>query len=166
MNAKEMQSAIESLISGLGGVNMALDQLRAVNNEQTLENTRITEICTIQRVTMGDMIVSMEKLSRENVELMQSVQDLEAHRAMVDVQLEDLSAKVNGRNKSAATKRNMTEADAHRVMIGDLKELAHKDAAEQIGLTYAQVYSCRGEFTFKDVHKELRETGWKNPWAK
>lgn len=80
--------------------------------------------------------------------------------------LEDITAKVEGRNKSAAVKRNMTDADAERVLTGDLKELAHKEAAEQIGLTYAQVYSCRLEFTFKHVHKSLREMQWKNPWSK
>jgi hypothetical protein len=80
--------------------------------------------------------------------------------------LEEIVAKVEGRNKSAAVKRNMTDADALRVLTGDLRELAHKETAEQIGLTYAQVYSCRLEFTFKHVHKALRDTEWKNPWSK
>lgn len=80
--------------------------------------------------------------------------------------LDNLTAKVDGRNRSAATKRNMTDADALRVLSGDLKDMNHKDAAEVIGLTYAQVYSARGEFTFKHVHKVLREEKWVNPWAK
>lgn len=83
-------------------------------------------------------------------------------------QIEELNTLVRARNSSAPTKRNMTDDDAMRVMVGDLKEMAHKDAAEKIGLTYAQVYSCRCEFTFKHVHKDLRDSleGWKNPWAK
>lgn len=79
---------------------------------------------------------------------------------------DELEPLVKGRNKSAAVKRNMTDTDATRVLTGDLKDMSHKDAAEVIGLTYAQVYSCRLEFTFKHVHKELRDAEWKNPWSK
>lgn len=85
--------------------------------------------------------------------------------------IDKLETLVLARNASAATKRNMTDEDALTVLTGDLKGLSHKDAAEKIGLTYAQVYSCRLEFTFKHVHKNLRDNGvnnqpWKNPWAK
>lgn len=82
--------------------------------------------------------------------------------------IEKLETLVLARNASAATKRNMTDEDALRVLTGDLRETSHKEAAEKIGLTYAQVYSCRLEFTFKHVHKDLRDNvkGWKNVWAK
>lgn len=82
--------------------------------------------------------------------------------------IETLEKLVLARNASAPTKRNMTDEDALRVLTGDLKDLSHKDAAEKAGLTYAQVYSCRLEFTFKHVHKDLRDNveGWKNAWAK
>jgi hypothetical protein len=85
--------------------------------------------------------------------------------------LAQLETLVLARNASAATKRNMTDEDALRVLTGDLKDMAHKDAAEKAGLTYAQVYSCRLEFTFKHVHKTLRdgstpEAPWKNVWVK
>jgi hypothetical protein len=82
------------------------------------------------------------------------------------LEIERLTALVAGRNKSAPLKRNMVDADALRVLTGDLKDQDHKDAAEIIGLTYAQVYSCRLEFTFKHVHKALKNDKWKNPWAK
>ena len=80
--------------------------------------------------------------------------------------LEDVAAKVEGRNKSAAVKRNMTDLDALEVLTGKYKDLGHKEAAEQIGLTYAQVYSCRLCFTFKHVHHKLEKDAWKNPWSK
>jgi hypothetical protein len=82
--------------------------------------------------------------------------------------IETMEKFVLARNISAAMKRNMVDEDAMRVLTGDVKDLSHKDAAETIGLTYAQVYSCRLEFTFKHVHKHLRDNveGWKNPWAK
>lgn len=78
----------------------------------------------------------------------------------------ELEALVRGRNRSAPVKRNMTDADAVECLTGRAKDLDHKAAGEDLGLTYAQVYSCRLEYTFKHVHKQLRETGWKNPWNK
>ncbi len=43
----------------------------------------------------------------------------------------------------------MTEADAKRVISGDLKDMKHGKAAEALGLSYGQVYSARKGFTFK-----------------
>ena len=81
--------------------------------------------------------------------------------------VDELDVLVKGRNKSAAVKRNMTDADALSVLTGDHKDEPHKIAAEKIGLTYAQVYSCRMEYTFKHVHHELRKNPeWKSPWKK
>lgn len=93
--------------------------------------------------------------------------ELEALRASgIAATVERLCSLVEGRNKSAPTKRNMTDADAEAVMTGPWKGLDHKEAAERIGLTYAQVYSCRLGFTFKHVHKKLRDQGLTVPWAK
>ena len=85
--------------------------------------------------------------------------------------IETMEKLVLARNASAATKRNMTDQDALQVLTGDVKDLSHKDAAEKTGLTYAQVYSCRLGFTFKHVHKALRDAAtadapWINPWTK
>ena len=62
--------------------------------------------------------------------------------------------------------KEMTKDDALRILNGDLKDMKHKDAAEKLGLTYGQIYSCRLEFTFKDVHKTLKNDGYKNIWTK
>jgi hypothetical protein len=62
--------------------------------------------------------------------------------------------------------KEMTKEHALQVLNGDMKDLKHKDAAEKLGLTYGQIYSCRLEFTFKDVHKTLKAEGYKNPWTK
>jgi hypothetical protein len=67
-------------------------------------------------------------------------------------------------NNTAA--REMTDEDAKRILTGDLKDAKHNAAADTLGLSYGQVYSCRGEYTFKHVHKQLREQGFKNPWVK
>ena len=55
--------------------------------------------------------------------------------------------------------REMTDADARSIMgTGEIATLSHKAAAEKLGLSYAQVYSCRKGFTFKHIHKELETT--------
>lgn len=77
-----------------------------------------------------------------------------------------LRPKVEGRNKSSSEKRDMTDADALACLTGEFRQFNHKNAAAEMGLTYAQIYSCRLEYTFKHVHKELRDKGWKNPWSK
>ena len=58
--------------------------------------------------------------------------------------------------KKPATKyeNSMTEEHAFRVKFGDLKDLKHGKAAEALGLSYGQVFSCRGGYTFKTVTKD------------
>lgn len=77
--------------------------------------------------------------------------------------VEELQAKQQPRNEA---QREMTDEDARKILTGELKDAKHKDAATQLGLSYGQVYSCRLEFTFKHIHKEMREAGIKNPWVK
>lgn len=89
-----------------------------------------------------------------------------ATRVGLLARVSEIETLVRGRNRSAPTKRNMTDSDAERVLRGDVKDLGHKEAGEQIGLTYAQVYSCRMEYTFKHIHKKFRDEGWKNPFVK
>jgi hypothetical protein len=63
--------------------------------------------------------------------------------------------------------REMTDDDAKRIMTGDLADKKHKDAAEALGLSYGQIYSCRLGFTFKHIHKALSTiAGYKNSWMK
>lgn len=62
--------------------------------------------------------------------------------------------------------KEMTDDDARRILTGDLASTKHKDAAEKLGLTYGQVYSCRLEFTFKNIHKEMKDNKQANPWKK
>jgi hypothetical protein len=64
------------------------------------------------------------------------------------------------------SEKEMTDADAHSVLTGECKDLKHNDAAKKLGLSYGQVYSCRGEYTFRHIHKAMKEAGTKNPWKK
>lgn len=98
-----------------------------------------------------------------------------ATRVGLIVRVSEIENLIKGRNRSAPVKRNMTDADALNCLVGEFKALDHKEAGEAMGLTYAQIYSCRLEYTFKHVHQRLRQSGveidgvtgpWKNPWAK
>jgi len=110
---------------------------------QTVETT-ITE--ATRSMTNKEMVVAIISL-----------------QAQVKALEEKLSAAVTVRN---TTEREMTDDDARRILNGDLKDTKHKDAAAQLGLSYGQVYSCRGEYTFKAIHKELAAKGFTNPWKK
>lgn len=72
----------------------------------------------------------------------------------------ELATRVNqapaGRNRGPRSERSMTEEDARKIMLGDLKDASHKEAAAQLGLSYGQVYSARNGFTFKPVYKEMK----------
>lgn len=78
---------------------------------------------------------------------------IEAIETLVE-RIEALEAKVDGikvRDRGPTSTRTMTRHDAWRVMHGDLKGMSHKQAAKETGLSYGQIYSARGEYTFKDV---------------
>jgi len=70
------------------------------------------------------------------------------------------------KSRGTASTREMTDEDAKNVLTGALKDEPHKSAAEKLGLSYGQVYSCRGEYTFKHVLKALKAEGFKNRWVK
>lgn len=68
--------------------------------------------------------------------------------------LEEKLKNVKVRDRGPNSTRTMTEDDARKILLGDLKELKHKEAAEVLGLSYGQIYSARNGFTFKVVYKE------------
>lgn len=55
------------------------------------------------------------------------------------------------RDRGPKSERAMTDDDAKRVKFGDLKDKSHKEAAKVLGLSYGQIYSCRGGYTFNHV---------------
>ena len=90
-------------------------------------------------VAQGDLIADLQK----------RVAELESQRP--------------ARNDS---QKEMTDDDARNILFGECKDLKHNAAASKLGLSYGQVYSCRLEYTFKHIHKEMKEKGIKNQWAK
>lgn len=82
-----------------------------------------------------------------------------AKMAEVVEKLNELIEAVNhmarrSRNRGPESTREMTEEDARRILLGDLKTLTHKEAADKLGLSYGQIYSARKGFTFKHVYNE------------
>jgi len=108
-------------------------------------------------------------MSESTVEAVRSMTNKEMVLAILELQSQVKSLTEALSTKSApqsATSKEMTDEDARSVLTGAHAQSKHKDAAAALGLTYGQVYSCRGEYTFKHIHKELKEAGFKNTWAK
>lgn len=62
----------------------------------------------------------------------------------------------NADRRGPKSEKEMTDDDARSIMgKGENAALSHKAAAEKLGLSYAQVYSCRKGFTFKHIAKEI-----------
>lgn len=100
-----------------------------------------------------------------------SVAELTAKVIELEAKLNELQAKIvvleTPKTTSNASQREMTDDDAKRILNGDLANLKHKEAAEKLGLSYGQIYSCRLGFTFKHIHKELSQVAnYKNAWMK
>lgn len=88
--------------------------------------------------------------------------DPKAKLPEVIAKLNEIIARMNedqpkARDRGPESTREMTEDDARKVLLGDLKDKSHKEAANELGLSYGQVYSSRKGFTFKAVYKEWRD---------
>jgi hypothetical protein len=71
--------------------------------------------------------------------------------------LEEKVASIKVRDRGPKSERAMTDEDAYRVKFGDLKGKSHKEAAAELGLSYGQVYSARGGYTFTYVVEAKEE---------
>lgn len=61
------------------------------------------------------------------------------------------------KGRGPSSTRSMTEADAERIMVGDLKDATIKTCLTTLGLSYGQIYSARNGYTFKTQYAK-RET--------
>ena len=103
-----------------------------------------------------------------------ALQTVEGQIALIDLEsklsLKMLAEKINelveaqnavkptaARNRGPESERVMTEDDARRILLGDLKDATHTVAATELGLSYGQIYSARKGFTFKPVYQEWRK---------
>ncbi len=86
-------------------------------------------------------------------ELIQLVEQLSARVAKLEEQLNNAKE----RDRGPKSQGEMTDEHAYRVKFGDLKDTKHKAAAEQLGLSYGQIFSCRGGYTFKHVKADWKD---------
>ena len=105
-----------------------------------------------------------------NSEIAEIIKNVELIKLDENAKLKDVIAKLNEvievlnttktakvRDRGPDSERDMTEDDARRILLGDMKDVAHKKAAEELGLSYGQIYSARKGFTFKGIYKEWRD---------
>lgn len=106
----------------------------------------------------------------ENTEIVKIIESIEIAKLDDSAKLKDIIIKINEiiertnsqktmktRDRGPDSQREMTEDDSRRILLGDLKDKSHKSAAEELGLSYGQVYSARKGFTFKGIYKEWRD---------
>ena len=92
-----------------------------------------------------------------------SMKDLQAQieelKSMVIAQgemIEELKSQGQGsRDRGPKSEGEMTEEHAIRVMLSDLREKSHKEAALELKLSYGQIYSARKGYTFKKIYQRM-----------
>ena len=84
-----------------------------------------------------------------------TIAGLEEMIVELTARVEELEKATHGRDRGPKSEKAMTEEDARRVILGDLKGKSHKECAEILKLSYGQIYSARGGYTFKKVSDEL-----------
>jgi len=99
------------------------------------------------------------------VEAVRSMTNKEMIIAIIELQAQVKELQSKAQPATKVEGKEMTDEDARRILTGDLASKKHKDAASELGLSYGQIYSCRLEFTFKHIHKEMREAGKANPFT-
>jgi hypothetical protein len=116
------------------------------------------EIQNIMNTTNTNPEVSTTPSTEVGVpEVTKEIAKLDSHAKMPEIvaKINELVDRANAkRDRGPESTRIMVEADAKRIMLGDLKEASHTKAAEALGLSYGQVYSARKGFTFKTVYKD------------
>lgn len=170
MNMKEMEQLVRTLQDAVMGQGQAIAEMQGVINAQAEAVIKWQETANL----IGDMqevVIDINLRIGQITGWLGCAMDGDPFYPefkALTARVEELGTMIEGRNKSAPVKRNMTDADAIRVLTGDLKDASHKEAGEAAALTYAQVYSCRLEYTFKHVHKALKEADpeYKNKWSK
>ena len=89
-------------------------------------------------------------------DLQAQIEELKAIVTEQGVQIEDLKSQGSvNRDRGPKSEGEMTEEHAVRVMLGDLREKSHKDAALELKLSYGQIYSARKGYTFKKIYQRM-----------
>ncbi len=89
-------------------------------------------------------------------DLQAQIDDLKATIIAQGQMIEDLKSQGSAnRDRGPKSEGEMTEEHAVRVMLGDLREKSHKEAALELKLSYGQIYSARKGYTFKKIYQRM-----------
>ena len=89
-------------------------------------------------------------------DLQAQIDDLKATIIAQGEMIEDLKSQGSAnRDRGPKSEGEMTEEHAIRVMLGDLREKSHKEAALELKLSYGQIYSARKGYTFKKIYQRM-----------
>ena len=103
-----------------------------------------------------EIVANIEAVSNEILKLDDKA-NLKAVIAKINEIVESLQSSKPTRNRGPESTRDMTDDNARRIMLTDLKDKSHKDCATTLGLSYGQIYSARGGYTFKAIYKEANK---------
>lgn len=116
--------------------------LKVIQMENTANVANINEIIESIEIAKLDENAKLKDIIIKMNEIIEKMNTTKATKA---------------RDRGPDSQREMTEDDARRILLGDLSDKAHKAAAEELGLSYGQIYSARKGFTFKGIYKEWRD---------
>ena len=126
------------------------------SSDQNSNTTKVNEMTNMTNDVnneINEIIKSVEIIKLDdNAKLKDLITKL---NEVIEVLNTTKTAKV--RDRGPDSQREMTEDDARSILLGELKDKSHKAAAEELGLSYGQIYSARKGFTFKSVYKEWRD---------
>ena len=100
--------------------------------------------------------LSMKDLQAQISDLRDLVKAQDALILALQNNVEELKSQSSGsRDRGPKSEGEMTEEHAVRVMLGDLRDKSHKDAALELKLSYGQIYSARKGYTFKKIYQRM-----------
>ena len=89
-------------------------------------------------------------------DLQAQIEELKAIVIAQGAMIEELKSQGStNRDRGPKSEGEMTEEHAVRVMLGDLRDKSHKDAALELKLSYGQIYSARKGYTFKKIYQRM-----------
>ena len=124
------------------------------------ESTATLEAATMVEVTsLAQRIADLRTLDMDQKHTIKTLAEKINELVMIVMNLSAAAPAASvapvSRSRGPASEKVMSEDDARRAMLGDLKGDSHKEAAEKLGLSYGQIYSARKGFTFKGIYKEM-----------
>lgn len=138
-----------------------------------MKNTKLVKAELLKDGNIVPVVPNVEIVPVVSSDIVESIKDLSValidtsaklNMTMLAEKLNEVIEKINAinapgthkpRNRGPASQRQMTEQDAERVMLGDMKDLSHMEAAQELGLSYGQIYSARKGFCFKPTYQKM-----------